>query len=256
MNNKRHFISSDRRGFTLVELLVVIAIVAILASLLLPALARAKERGRRAVCLSNLSQLLKACTMYAMDNEDKFFTARNGAVQVALNPIEKKAATAAGLFGTTWTCPNRPNFPVYEAVYDQWLIGYQYFGGITNWNTPRGVFPARSPVKLSSANPFWVLAADATMKIQKVWGGGSDMFADMPPHRNSEKRPEGGNQVHVDGSARWIPFEKMYFVHTWQSFVSTNNSGSWTNNDRQAFFYQDDLGEYGKQQPVKATAAK
>jgi prepilin-type N-terminal cleavage/methylation domain-containing protein len=254
MNKKYRIIRNSRHGFTLVELLVVLAIVAILASLLLPALARAKERGRRAVCLSNLSQLLKACTMYAMDNEDKFFAASHGSMQIALNPIEKEAAAAAGLFGTIWTCPNRPKFPVYEAGDDQWLIGYQYFGGITNWNTPRGVLPSRSPIKLSSSNPFWVVAADATMKIKKVWGGGSETlaFADMPAHQNSDKQPEGGNQVHVDGSARWIPFDDMYFVHTWQNF----GGKEWGYNDMQAFFYQDDLGEYGKREPVKAKAAK
>jgi prepilin-type N-terminal cleavage/methylation domain-containing protein len=250
--NKSRLNSNRSRGFSLVELLVVLAIIAILASLLLPALARAKERGRRAVCLSNLSQLLKACTMYAMDNDDKFFPARQGAVQIALDPIEQRAAANAGLFGTIWTCPNRPSFPVYEAGYDQWLIGYQYFGGITNWNTPRGLLPSRSPVKLTSADPNWVLAADATMKVQKVWGGGSQMFANMPAHQDSKKQPEGGNQVHMDGSARWIPFENMYFVHTWQNFGGRD----WRLNDRQAFFYQQDLGEYGKREPVRASAAR
>jgi len=59
-------------GFTLIELLVVIAIIAILAGLLLPALARAREESRRKSCDSNLAQIVKACTTYQEPNGDFF----------------------------------------------------------------------------------------------------------------------------------------------------------------------------------------
>jgi prepilin-type N-terminal cleavage/methylation domain-containing protein/prepilin-type processing-associated H-X9-DG protein len=59
------------KGFTLIELLVVIAIIAILMAILMPALNRAREQGKRAACLSNLKQLQLAWIAYAGDNDDR-----------------------------------------------------------------------------------------------------------------------------------------------------------------------------------------
>jgi prepilin-type N-terminal cleavage/methylation domain-containing protein/prepilin-type processing-associated H-X9-DG protein len=63
---------SGRRGFTLIELLVVIAIIAILAAMLFPVFARAREAARKTVCLSNLKQIDLACHMYAQDYDELF----------------------------------------------------------------------------------------------------------------------------------------------------------------------------------------
>lgn len=64
--------SSTKRGFTLIELLVVIAIIAILAAILFPVFARARENARRTSCLSNLKQIGLAVMQYAQDYDEKY----------------------------------------------------------------------------------------------------------------------------------------------------------------------------------------
>ena len=68
---------SSRKAFTLIELLVVIAIIAILAAILFPVLAQAREAAKKSQSINNMKQLLLAAQMYLGDNDDKLHRIRN-----------------------------------------------------------------------------------------------------------------------------------------------------------------------------------
>jgi prepilin-type N-terminal cleavage/methylation domain-containing protein len=93
-----------RRGFTLIELLVVIAIIAILAAILFPVFAKAREKARQTKCLSNQRQIALACMMYAQDNDETLPTSGN-------------VWTSIGIDAKILTCPTTG---------DTQPIGYSY----------------------------------------------------------------------------------------------------------------------------------
>src|SRR5947208_997853 len=96
-----------RNGFTLIELLVVIAIIAILAAILFPVFAQAREKARQAVCSSNLKQLGTAIMMYAQDYGESYpLYVDWPKAQIywydVINPYVKASDTRSSIF----TCPS------------------------------------------------------------------------------------------------------------------------------------------------------
>jgi prepilin-type N-terminal cleavage/methylation domain-containing protein len=134
----------SRKGFTLIELLVVIAIIAILAAILFPVFAQAREKARAISCLSNTKQLAVAVLQYVQDYDETLPLRQNPmatnhvwpwpVISGVLNPYIKNAGPIGGDTGArtgVWACPSHPQ------ANQNWKIGVNaslFPDGPADWN--------------------------------------------------------------------------------------------------------------------------
>jgi prepilin-type N-terminal cleavage/methylation domain-containing protein/prepilin-type processing-associated H-X9-DG protein len=191
-----------RRGFTLIELLVVIAIIAILAAILFPVFAKAREKARQSSCLSNVKQLTLAMLSYAQDSDE-------------VMPRNVTSSTGGATYTIAWdqfaVQPYIKNTQILKCPSDTGGESYgysQYIGG--GYNVAQSVsmasivMPAQT-VMLADAYARCMLPSSWRRPAGSPSGSAyGSVTAACGWRTPSAPHNEGGNFGFMDGHAKWI----------------------------------------------------
>jgi prepilin-type N-terminal cleavage/methylation domain-containing protein len=209
-------------AFTLIELLVVIAIIAILAAMLLPALATAKEKSRRIACVNNLRQVGLSAHMYGNDSQEKLPSGRDNGGEWHSLRINKDTYTNLVSYTGNFKIMDCPNFTFgtqsrFSGNYG-FLVGYNYLCDAklptSNQNDP-GFWRVSTKLTDSPTNAIIADAnhwgADLTMAPHTRSGPYQVNGATFTRVSSSSTRVGaiGGNVGYLDGSARWSSLRQM-----------------------------------------------
>lgn len=239
-------------AYTLIELLVVVAILGILSALLLPALTRARERGRRAYCLNNQRQFLVSLQIYGHDHLDLLLP--------GLSDNKDVTDEHTPVLGAPWhallvansgsrrilQCPGLPK-PFLSQTGWYWydygfILGYHYLGGHggtpwplsgtanATWTSPRKFSADTNEIVVAELNA-WSTSMDETYAPHTARGPvtrrNRSTSLSEPGVPSESIGALGGNVARMDGSAAWKTIREMRQYRGSRLWDDTGAYGSW-----------------------------
>ena len=225
---------NKREGFTLIELLVVIAIIAILAAILFPVFAKARDKARQATCTSNLKQIGLAAMQYSQDYDEFLPHAGNAAVdgggqiknwkELVAPYLSVTTVTAHGLESGVFKCPSQPNKSCGNSAqgdsggYGGYGWNWKYMGwrnatdsstGIPGWANLANIQSPSTTILAGETGDAYVYSGSGTDHSYRCfaiytgpsWGEGSDFAC--------KRHNLGGNYIWCDGHVSWISADTM-----------------------------------------------
>jgi prepilin-type N-terminal cleavage/methylation domain-containing protein/prepilin-type processing-associated H-X9-DG protein len=213
-------------AFTLIELLVVIAIITILAAILFPVFARARENAKRTSCMSNLKQIGLAFLQYTQDYDEAYPLTSFGATNISWTIGAAPYMKSTQLFrcpsdsGANWSTPAAPpanNYYTTSYLMNAWMAGT----GI--YTKQSSIASTSKVVLLTEANgvsrdhfhPFnWVADPDSPAGMGVPSGGPKTWTFDVAKNETTEiplnRHFDGFNVAYCDGHAKWTTWSKVW----------------------------------------------
>jgi prepilin-type N-terminal cleavage/methylation domain-containing protein/prepilin-type processing-associated H-X9-DG protein len=204
--------SPEHRGFTLIELLVVIAIIAILAAILFPVFAQAREKARQTACLSNMKQVGLGLTMYAQDY-DEVLPPANDQVENFTLPTAKANFLGALIpyikSKPIFNCPSVPATAT-PALSPNAENSTNYMGNGVIMGRPLAVVP--TPAEIVYLQELGVRERIAWLRPVCDARGNCVAWCDWeaPKHWYTNLHSGGGNLIFADGHAKYRTLLSMH----------------------------------------------
>ncbi len=228
---------SQRRGFTLIELLVVIAIIAILAAILFPVFAQAREKARMISCLSNMRQIGLALRMYAQDYDETYPNMRLHEFYICWNNTLQPYLKSKNMMMCPSNPHNKQNAQGWEAEPDKRMpVSYAMNSTVTTW-VPASWTGESSWISLAPLSDASLTRPAETIAIAETGWGDVDVHVGWWPdgqvcnqndlRNQGAMRHNGSYGTLKDGMANWVFWDGHAKSMTWRQTIFPISNNKW-----------------------------